>query len=84
MTSNAPPNEPENTSFTLNSPPPIHPSHPNVGMVTQLQERTLSQSSNLFSPSAQFDLLLSATDECDNNDLQTLIQEPLTNRRAVH
>ena len=63
MTSNTPTRDGETQYFNLNSPPLIQHYHPTIGIVSQLQERVVSQSQNDHSPNAQIDLLLRAHEE---------------------
>ena len=65
MTSNSPTRDDETPSFNLNSPPLIQHTRTNIGIVSQSQERTVSQSHNGHSPNTQFDLLLRAHEEID-------------------
>ena len=58
MTSNTPNRDGESQYFNLNSPPLIHHTRTNIGIVSQLQERAVSQSQNEHSPRAQFDHIL--------------------------
>ena len=58
MTSNAPPSDSETSPYTLNSSPLAHNNPHNVGVVSQSQRCSPSQSWNIFSPNGQIDLLL--------------------------
>ena len=71
MTSNAPPSDSETSPYTLNSSPLAHNNPHNVGVVSQSQRRSPSQSRNIFSPNGQIDLLLQASEEVDNIEHQT-------------
>ena len=71
MTSNSPTRDDETQSFPLNSPPLIQHTRTSIGIVSQSQERAVSQSHNEHSPSAQFDLLLRAHEAIDGNVDQT-------------
>ncbi len=69
MTSNSPTRDDETPSFNLNSPPLIRQINTNIGIVSQSQERAVSQSHNDHSPNTQFvDLLLRAHEENDGID----------------
>ena len=56
MTSNAPTTDGETQSFTLSSPPLIRHTRASIGIVSQSQETTVSQSLNEHSPTTHFDL----------------------------
>ena len=71
MTSNTPTRDGETPSNYLNSPPLIHHTRTSIGIVSQSQERAVSQSQNEHSPNAQFDLLLRATEVIDRIEDQT-------------
>ena len=70
MSSNAPPSDQETSSVPLNSPP-LTSNNPHNVVVTQSQDRSPSQSRNLFSPNGQIDLLLQASEEIDHIVHQT-------------
>ena len=68
MTSNTPTRDGKSQYFNLNSPPLIHNTRTNIGIVSQSQERVVSQSQNEHSPRAQFDhiLVVCIQDEIDD------------------
>ena len=74
MTSNTPTRDDETPSFNLNSPPLIQHTHPTIGIVSQSQERAVSQSQNDHSPNAQIDLLLRAHEAIDGIMDQTPVR----------
>ena len=74
MTSNTPTRDGETPSINLNSPPLIHHTRTSIGIVSQSQERAVSQSQNEDSPNAQFGLLLRAHEENDGIVDQTPTQ----------
>ena len=79
MSSEPPPNDNETTSFPLSSPPrPICNNLHNIRPVLQSQDSTVSQSRTVFSPNTQLDLLLRATEQCNNIEPQTPMREVST------
>jgi hypothetical protein len=75
MTSNAPTTDGQTPSFTLNSPPLIRHIPASIGIVSQSQETTVSQSLHEHSPTTHFDLLLQAHEEIDGIVQQTPLRD---------
>ena len=78
MSSEPSPNSNETNSFPLNSPPTITHNPLYNRVVLQSQDRSVPDSRNSFSPNGQIDLLLAASEACNNVQEQTPIREVST------
>ena len=78
MSSEPSPNSNKINSFPLNSQPTIRHNPLYNRVVSQSQDRSVPDSRNSFSPNGQIDLLLAASEACNNVQEQTPIREVST------